>query len=178
MAIGCAKCMGYELPVNFNLPYISHNVSEFWKQWHISLSSWLMQYLYIPLGGNRKGRIRTYVNLMITMLLGDSGTVQNGALYCGVVSMDWLFVSIRASGNWLGIRKGRRERKMFWWIPYPSSERTFLSASAGYSSGRKCAEGMAGIKTVIWLPGGHYTSVQLCHCSNYYSLHCNSGCIS
>ena len=70
MAIGCAKCMGYELPVNFNLPYISHNVSEFWKRWHISLSSWLMQYLYIPLGGNRKGRIRTYVNLMITMLLG------------------------------------------------------------------------------------------------------------
>ena len=62
MAIGCAKCMGYELPVNFNLPYISHNVSEFWKRWHISLSSWLMQYLYIPLGGNRKGRIRTYVN--------------------------------------------------------------------------------------------------------------------
>lgn len=70
MATGCAKCMGYELPVNFNLPYISHNVSEFWKRWHISLSSWLMQYLYIPLGGNRKGRIRTYVNLMITMLLG------------------------------------------------------------------------------------------------------------
>ena len=76
MAIGCAKCMGYELPVNFNLPYISHNVSEFWKRWHISLSSWLMQYLYIPLGGNRKGRIRTYVNLMITMLLGGLWQMQ------------------------------------------------------------------------------------------------------
>ena len=70
MAIGCARCLGYDLPKNFNLPYISANVSEFWKRWHISLSSWLMQYLYIPLGGNRKGRARTYVNLMITMLLG------------------------------------------------------------------------------------------------------------
>ena len=70
MAIGCARCLGYDLPKNFDLPYISANVSEFWKRWHISLSSWLMQYLYIPLGGNRKGRARTYVNLMLTMLLG------------------------------------------------------------------------------------------------------------
>ena len=70
MAIGCAKCMGYDLAKNFDLPYISKNVSEFWKRWHISLSSWLMQYLYIPLGGNRKGRACTYVNLMLTMLLG------------------------------------------------------------------------------------------------------------
>lgn len=70
MAIGCARCLGYDLPRNFDLPYISANVSEFWKRWHISLSSWLMQYLYIPLGGNRRGRARTYVNLMMTMLLG------------------------------------------------------------------------------------------------------------
>jgi len=70
MAIGCARCMGFELAKNFDLPYISKNVSEFWKRWHISLSSWLQQYLYIPLGGNRKGRARTYVNLMLTMLLG------------------------------------------------------------------------------------------------------------
>ena len=70
MAIGCAKCIGYELEKNFDLPYISKNVSEFWKRWHISLSSWLQQYLYIPLGGNRKGKVRTYVNLMLTMLLG------------------------------------------------------------------------------------------------------------
>ena len=70
MAIGCAKCMGYDLAKNFDLPYISKNVSEFWKRWHISLSSWLQQYLYISLGGNRKGRTRTYVNLMLTMLLG------------------------------------------------------------------------------------------------------------
>ena len=70
MAIGCAKCMGYDLAKNFDLPYISKNVSEFWKRWHISLSTWLQEYLYIPLGGNRKGRVRTYINLMLTMLLG------------------------------------------------------------------------------------------------------------
>lgn len=70
MAIGCAKIFGYDFNKNFDLPYVSKNVSEFWKRWHISLSSWLQSYLYIPLGGNRKGNARTYLNLMITMLLG------------------------------------------------------------------------------------------------------------
>lgn len=70
MAIGSARCLGYELTKNFDIPYISGNVSEFWKRWHISLSNWLMEYLYIPLGGNRKGQIRTYINLLLTMVLG------------------------------------------------------------------------------------------------------------
>jgi alginate O-acetyltransferase complex protein AlgI len=70
MAIGCAKCLGYNFERNFNLPYISSNISEFWRRWHISLSSWLKEYLYIPLGGNRKGAARTYINNMLTMLLG------------------------------------------------------------------------------------------------------------
>ncbi len=70
MAIGSARCMGYELQHNFNLPYLAKNPTEFWKRWHISLSTWLQEYLYIPLGGNRKGSVRTYINLMLTMLLG------------------------------------------------------------------------------------------------------------
>ncbi len=70
MAIGCAKCLGYDFNKNFNLPYISQSVTEFWRRWHISLSTWLKEYLYIPLGGNRKGKARQYLNLMITMLLG------------------------------------------------------------------------------------------------------------
>ena len=70
MAVGCARILGYNLPRNFNLPYLSQNVSEFWKRWHISLSSWLQEYLYIPLGGNRRGEARTYLNLMLTMLIG------------------------------------------------------------------------------------------------------------
>lgn len=70
MAIGIAKMLGIDLPRNFNLPYLSKNVTELWKRWHITLSSWLMEYLYFPLGGNRKGKIRTYVNLVLTMLIG------------------------------------------------------------------------------------------------------------
>lgn len=70
MAIGCSKCLGYDLMRNFNMPYISRNISEFWKRWHISLSTWLMEYLYFPLGGNRKGVSRTYINLFLTMLIG------------------------------------------------------------------------------------------------------------
>ena len=70
IATGCAKCLGYDFVRNFNLPYISQSISEFWRRWHISLSGWLRDYLYIPLGGNRKGKFRQLVNIMITMLLG------------------------------------------------------------------------------------------------------------
>lgn len=70
MAIGIALIMGFKLSPNFNFPYKSKNLTEFWRRWHISLSSWLRDYLYIPLGGNRKGTIRTYVNNFLTMLIG------------------------------------------------------------------------------------------------------------
>jgi D-alanyl-lipoteichoic acid acyltransferase DltB (MBOAT superfamily) len=70
MARGLARLMGFELRLNFNLPYFSRTPSEFWQRWHISLSQWLRDYLYISLGGNRHGEARTYRNLMLTMLLG------------------------------------------------------------------------------------------------------------
>lgn len=70
MAIGVAKTFGYDLCKNFDMPYLSKNPTEFWQRWHISLSTWLRDYLYIPLGGNRKGKLRTNINLMLTMLLG------------------------------------------------------------------------------------------------------------
>lgn len=70
MAIGLALLLGFKLPINFNSPYKAASITEFWQRWHISLSSWLRDYLYIGLGGNRKGNIRTYVNLILTMLLG------------------------------------------------------------------------------------------------------------
>ncbi len=70
MAIGIALLLGFRFGANFNSPYQSVNITEFWRRWHISLSTWLRDYLYISLGGNRKGKLRTYVNLMITMLLG------------------------------------------------------------------------------------------------------------
>jgi alginate O-acetyltransferase complex protein AlgI len=70
MAIGVARAIGYDFKRNFDLPYVSRSITEFWRRWHISLSTWLRDYLYIPLGGNRLGRRRTYINLMLTMLLG------------------------------------------------------------------------------------------------------------
>jgi len=93
IARGVSKLFGIELILNFNLPYFSRNPSEFWRRWHISLSSWLRDYLYIPLGGNKQGGARTYFNLFVTMLLGGlwHGAAWNyvlwgayqGALLCG-----------------------------------------------------------------------------------------------
>lgn len=70
MAIGIALLLGFHFPLNFNSPYKSVSVTDFWHRWHISLSTWLRDYIYISLGGNRKGKVRTYINLILTMLLG------------------------------------------------------------------------------------------------------------
>jgi D-alanyl-lipoteichoic acid acyltransferase DltB (MBOAT superfamily) len=70
IAIGLGLLLGFRLPFNFNSPYKASSVADFWKRWHISLSRWLKDYLYIPLGGNRNGKFRTIINLMITMLIG------------------------------------------------------------------------------------------------------------
>jgi D-alanyl-lipoteichoic acid acyltransferase DltB (MBOAT superfamily) len=80
-AIGVALCLGFDLPDNFRFPYAAVGFSDFWSRWHISLSSWLRDYLYISMGGNRKGVGRTYINLMLTMLIGG---LWHGA--------SWLFV--------------------------------------------------------------------------------------
>ena len=70
IALGAAIILGFKIPINFNKPYFAVSPSDFWKRWHISLSTWLRDYLYVPLGGNRKSRLRTYLNLMIVMFLG------------------------------------------------------------------------------------------------------------
>lgn len=92
MAIGTAHAFGFKLPVNFNAPYAAASVSEFWHRWHISLSTWLRDYLYIPLGGSRHGTLRTYRNLVITMLLmglwhGAGWTFILLGLYHGILLM-------------------------------------------------------------------------------------------
>lgn len=86
MAIGFSKMLGINIDKNFDLPYISYNITEFWKRWHISLSSWLQDYLYISLGGNRKGKIRRYFNLIITMLIGGlwHGASWNFVMWGGI----------------------------------------------------------------------------------------------
>lgn len=94
MAIGVASIIGFDITKNFNLPYMATNPSEFWRRWHISLSSWLKDYVYIPLGGSRKGKARTYVNILLVMIVSGlwHGSTVNfliwGVLH-GIGQMVW-----------------------------------------------------------------------------------------
>lgn len=97
MAIGIALLLGFHFNTNFDSPYKSATITEFWRRWHISLSSWLKDYLYISLGGNRKGRLRTYLNLIITMLLGG---LWHGAAWRFVIWGAWHGVAL-ACHKWL-----------------------------------------------------------------------------
>jgi alginate O-acetyltransferase complex protein AlgI len=86
MAIGLGLMMGFVFSKNFDSPYLSQSITEFWRRWHISLSTWLRDYLYVPLGGNRKGPVRTYVNLAVVMLLGGlwHGAAWNFVIWGGL----------------------------------------------------------------------------------------------
>jgi D-alanyl-lipoteichoic acid acyltransferase DltB (MBOAT superfamily) len=86
IAIGVALLLGFRFPVNFDNPYRSLSIQDFWRRWHITLSSWLRDYLYIPLGGNRRGTVLTYRNLMLTMVLGG---LWHGAAWTFVI---WGFI--------------------------------------------------------------------------------------
>ncbi len=100
MAIGLARMFGFKFPENFDHPYTSASITEFWRRWHMSLSSWLRDYLYISLGGNRKGTARTYFNLLLTMLLGG---LWHGA--------SWTFVAWGAlHGGALAVHRWWQER--------------------------------------------------------------------
>jgi len=106
MAIATARLLGYELTVNFNFPYFSRNVTEFWRRWHISLSTWLRDYLYISLGGNRGSRLFTYRNLMLTMLLGG---LWHGAAWGFVVWGAMHGVALMVHREWVRRHGGDRK---------------------------------------------------------------------
>ncbi len=108
IAIGSALLLGVRFPKNFDAPYTAHNIVDFWRRWHISLSTWLRDYLYISLGGNRRGRARTYVNLFLTMLLGG---LWHGA--------NWTFV---AWGALHGVALAGTRAYGAWFPPRPSAE--------------------------------------------------------
>lgn len=100
-AIGVAMCLGFILPQNFLYPYAAIGFSDFWRRWHITLSAWLRDYLYIPLGGNREGKFRTYINIMITMLIGG---LWHGA--------NWTFVAWGGlHGVYLWVEKAIRDSR-------------------------------------------------------------------
>jgi alginate O-acetyltransferase complex protein AlgI len=107
MAVGIAKILGFTLPKNFNLPYLSHNVTEFWKRWHITLSTWLQDYLYISLGGSRKGRKRTYLNLLLTMLLGG---IWHGANWTFLAWGGGHAVALSIHKVWMRVTKSDQEK--------------------------------------------------------------------
>jgi len=109
MAIAVAGLLGYRLPLNFAAPYFAYNISDFWRRWHISLSTWLRDYLYIPLGGNRHGELMTYRNLMLTMLLGG---LWHGA--------SWNFV-IWGGLHGLALSVNRQFQKLNWTIKLPGT---------------------------------------------------------
>lgn len=93
IAIGIAYMYGVDTTENFKFPFLAHNIAEFWERWHISLSSWLRDYVYIPLGGNRRGKLRKNINLMLTFLV--SGLWHgNGIHYIVWGGMAWNFESI------------------------------------------------------------------------------------
>ena len=119
IARGCAKMMGFDIRLNFNLPYFATNPQEFWRRWHISLSSWLRDYLYVPLGGNRKGTRRTCINVMLTMILGG---LWHGAAWTFVlwgVYQGVLLTAHRAAMPWIkAVTDGwtERRRRVGHWI--------------------------------------------------------------
>ena len=109
MAVGLGLMIGFQFPKNFNSPYKSASITEFWQRWHISLSAWLRDYLYIPLGGNRKGAVRTYVNLFLTMLLGG---LWHGA--------SWTFMLWGAyHGTLLAVERMLGKHGLAWRLPRP-----------------------------------------------------------
>lgn len=134
-AIGSARCLGFFLPDNFRNPYAALGFSDFWRRWHISLSTWLRDYLYVPLGGNRHGRWRTYRNLMLTMLLGGlwHGAGWNFVLWGGLHGSYLAFE--RALGDRWGFAPEHAARPLAWswslltlllvvltWIPFRAAD--------------------------------------------------------
>ncbi len=125
IAIGVALLLGFSFPDNFNAPYTAVSIRDFWRRWHMTLSRWLRDYLYIPLGGSRGGRSSTYRNLMLTMLLGG--------LWHGAA---WSFVLWGGlHGGWLAYERWRDERRRIRGYPHlPIPSGAGLSPGSGSST--------------------------------------------
>jgi alginate O-acetyltransferase complex protein AlgI len=145
MAIGIAKLFGFHFPVNFRRPYLAGSITDFWRRWHISLSSWLRDYIYIPLGGNRGGRWKTYRNLMLTMLIGGlwHGASWNFLIWGGF------------HGALLSVERIFRGK---WTLPYPiRALATFAAVTTGWVFFRAAtlAESVQVLREMYTKPAGH-----------------------
>jgi D-alanyl-lipoteichoic acid acyltransferase DltB (MBOAT superfamily) len=139
IATGCAMLLGYRFPRNFNAPYTATDPQDFWQRWHISLSSWLRDYLYIPLGGSREGVARTYANLMITMLLGG---LWHGASWTFVVWGGLQGVYLVGHRLWAGTEVAGRLNETRWW-PWVSRLLMFHAVCLGWVFFRSSTFGLA-----------------------------------
>lgn len=118
IALGLALLLGFKLPINFNSPYKATSLTDFWHRWHISLSSWLRDYLYIPLGGNRKGRFRTYLNLMVTMLLGGlwHGAHLKYVVWGGIHGIGLIIEKLLSGYGLINLYRVKPINRMLWGI--------------------------------------------------------------
>jgi D-alanyl-lipoteichoic acid acyltransferase DltB (MBOAT superfamily) len=152
MAIGFARVLGFHFPVNFRQPYLAVSITDFWRRWHISLSSWLRDYLYVPLGGNRHGKWMTYRNLMLTMLLGGLWHGANwnfmiwGGYHGAILSLERLF--------------GQAKHRDRGWTPgdVPRAILTFVLACIGWVFFRASSvhDAMLVIGRMLQVPRGHW----------------------
>jgi alginate O-acetyltransferase complex protein AlgI len=123
MAIGLGLMLGFVFPKNFDSPYKADSITDFWRRWHVSLSTWLRDYLYLPLGGNRLGARRTYVNLGVVMVLGGlwHGASWNFVLWGGL------------HGGWLALERALGKRPLYRALPRPARVAlTFLVVLVGW----------------------------------------------
>ncbi len=155
MAIGLALMIGFVFPENFNDPYVSRSITEFWKRWHMSLSNWLREYLYVSLGGNRKGLWRTYVNLFLTMLLGGLWHGANwtfvlwGAWHGGVLILERYWQQRWGAPilpEWLRVIKTML-LVIFGWVLFRAAD---LAGAGRMFAGMVGAHGMAFSPSVAW----------------------------
>jgi alginate O-acetyltransferase complex protein AlgI len=160
MAMGLGSMFGLRIPHNFHSPYQAAGISDFWRRWHISLSRWLRDYLYVPLGGNRKGEARTYVNLLVTMLLGGLwhgaawtfvvwGAYHGALLALGRVSRP-LFASVpdglKRAGTFLLVLVG--------WVIFRSTDFSMAAGWLGRMVGIGAGSGVVPAALVVWVAGG------------------------
>jgi D-alanyl-lipoteichoic acid acyltransferase DltB (MBOAT superfamily) len=177
-AIGLSIALGFDLPKNFHAPYASLGFSDFWRRWHISLSTWLRDYLYISLGGNRQGHVRTYINLFLTMLLGGiwHGASWNfvlwGVLHGLFLIGERLLDPIISSWGWA---RGAFGRSVGWlvtyvlvcvaWVPFRASDMggtlRILCGMAGLNAPTRLVDGTSIMYALLVVAGmlvGHRLS--------------------
>jgi D-alanyl-lipoteichoic acid acyltransferase DltB (MBOAT superfamily) len=149
MAIGAALVFNIKIPINFNSPYKSLNIQEFWRRWHITLSRFLRDYIYIPLGGNRSGELRTLVNLMLTFLIGG---LWHGAAWTFVF---WGFLhGMALVVHRLWLKTGIRLNKVIAWVltfNFVNIAWVFFRATS-WEDALKVLKGMAGLNGILVSP--------------------------